>query len=83
LLSRRQGNASEIWISARTNALGTSTMLETDHHHPFTAILTFIINLIPPNTTEHLLAGVFYTKGNQADGDPIPGVKARNWSGRA
>jgi len=66
------GNASEIWISARTNALGTSTMLGNGSiTNPYYGDFDFIINRIPTNTTEHLLAGVFYTKGNQADGDPI------------
>src|ERR1039457_756805 len=63
---------SQFWLSAKTNALGTSMLLGGGSpDNPFYGDFDFIIDTIPSNSTINLLAGVFYTKGNEYKrGDP-------------
>jgi hypothetical protein len=62
----------QFWLSAKTNALGTSMLLGGGSpDNPFYGDFDFIIDTIPPNSTINLLAGVFYTKGFEyVRGDP-------------
>jgi hypothetical protein len=62
----------QFWLSAKTNALGTSRLFGAGSpDNPFYGDFDFIIDTFPSNSTINLLAGVFYTKGNEyKSGDP-------------
>jgi PKD repeat protein len=61
-----------LWITPMTNALGTSQVYgDGSITNPYYGDFDYILNNIPTNSTINLLAGVFYTKGNEYEsGDP-------------
>ncbi len=59
------GDTNEVWISARTNALGTNTRIGSGAiQDPYWGDFDFIVTSIPAASTIHLLPGIHYTKGN-------------------
>src|SRR5664280_1340530 len=59
-----KGDPNEVWISARTNALGTSVIFgDGSITNPYSGDFDFIIDSIPTNTTMNLLSGVFLHEG--------------------
>lgn len=65
-------DTNEIWVSARTNALGSWQFWGSGtYNDPYYGDFDAIIDSQPTNTTIHLLPGVFYTKGFEfKPGDP-------------
>ncbi len=58
------GDTNEIWISARTNALGTGFIWGSGSiTDPFYGDFNAIMGGLPTNTTIHLLPGIHYTSG--------------------
>jgi hypothetical protein len=58
------GDTNEVWISARTNALGTGTISGSGAiTNPYYGDFDAIVRSLPTNTTMHLLPGVHFTKG--------------------
>lgn len=57
-------DANEVWVSARTNALGTGFVAGSGTvSDPFYGDFDVVMRSIGPRTTVHLLPGVHYTKG--------------------
>jgi hypothetical protein len=67
-LARAGGDTNEVWISARTNGLGSGVRRGTGAiTAPYYGDFDAIINSLPTHTTIHLLPGVHYTKGFQGE----------------
>jgi hypothetical protein len=58
------GDAREVWISARTNRLGSGSIAGSgDIIRPYYGDFDAILNSLPSYTTIHLLPGIHFTKG--------------------
>src|ERR1044071_1121022 len=58
------GDTNEVWVSARTNALGSGSVWGTGAiTNPFYGDFNEIMNGLPKNTIIHLLPGIHYTTG--------------------
>ncbi|HZL43325.1 MAG TPA: hypothetical protein VFD66_08590 [Verrucomicrobiae bacterium] len=58
------GDTREVWISARTNALGSGFIAGSgDIIRPYYGDFDAILNSLPSHTTIHLLPGIHFTKG--------------------
>ena len=66
------GDTNEVWVSARTNALRTGTILGTGAiTNPYYGDFDGIINSLSTNTTIHLLPGIHYTGGYESAGGDV------------
>src|SRR5262249_38655496 len=68
MLVRALTDTNEIWISSTNSSLGSGIHGYGTLVAPFYGDFDVIINTNPPNTTIHLLPGVFYTLGSQPTG---------------